>query len=260
MTLLFFSNLNNLRVERNDVQISIDEELGEKVNFLLAVIADTHLDASPKTIIEFKNLLEQVISHEPDLVVFVGDYSAPTLFESQHEVAPEQIISSILAIAPIPLAIVFGNHEYSTDANLWRDKLNKNGLKFLENEVDIIETKSGAICVRGLGDKYSGKFRFVEYPPSCSELPKVTITHDPAGAFDADLRGLIISGHTHCGQISLPLVGPLWVPSSVPRDAYCGIFQDDIKTVFVSSGVGTSFLPVRFGTQSQWDLVEVSYY
>jgi len=46
------------------------------------------------------------------------------------------------------------------------------------------------LCVRGLGDVYSGRFRFVEFPDYCSEMTKVTVTHDPAGAFKAGVDGL----------------------------------------------------------------------
>jgi len=45
------------------------------------------------------------------------------------------------------------------------------------------------------------------------------------------------------------------VPSTAPRDAHCGLYIDDSKVVFTSSGVGTSMLPVRFFAQSQIELL-----
>ena len=56
-------------------------------------------------------------------------------------------------------------------------------------------------------------------------MVKITLTHDPAGAFHKDVTGLVISGHTHCGQIRFPLIGSLWVPTEAPSKAHCGLYR-----------------------------------
>jgi hypothetical protein len=115
----------------------------------------------------------------------------------------------------------------------------------------------------GIGSGFRGKFtercRYVDYPEDCQSLQKLSITHDPAGAFNEHVTGLVIAGHTHCGQISLPFIGPLWVPSDAPALAHCGLYEDSKRSVFVTSGVGTSVLPLRFGAQSQWDELNISW-
>ena len=103
------------------------------------------------------------------------------------------------------------------------------------------------------------RFECIGYPAKCQKLPKITITHDPAGAFDSRVNGLVIAGHTHCGQISLPFIGPLWVPSDAPRFAQCGLYQSRDRTLFVTSGIGTVILPLRYCTQSQWDFLELTF-
>ena len=95
--------------------------------------------------------------------------------------------------------------------------------------------------------------------PMIKSIPKLTITHDPAGAFDRRMEGLVIAGHTHCGQVSLPFIGPLWVPTDAPSFAHCGLYEGGDITVFVTSGVGTAILPLRYGAQSQWDLITLDY-
>ena len=85
------------------------------------------------------------------------------------------------------------------------------------------------------------------------EHPKLTITHDPAGAFDHRIKGLV----THCGQVSLPFIGPLWVPTDAPSFAHCGLHEGGNITVYVTSGVGTAILPLRYGAQSQWDFISL---
>ena len=84
------------------------------------------------------------------------------------------------------------------------------------------------------------------------EHPKLTITHDPAGAFDHRIKGLV----THWGQVSLPFIGPLWVPTDAPSFAHCGLCEGDI-TVFTTSGVGVAILPIRYRAQSQWDFISL---
>ena len=88
-------------------------------------------------------------------------------------------------------------------------------------------------------------------------MPKLTITHDPAGAFDRRVKGLVIAGHSHCGQVSLPFIGPLWVPTEAPSSAHCGLHKSSNLKVFVTSGVGTAIVPIRLGTQSHWDFISL---
>jgi len=84
----------------------------------------------------------------------------------------------------------------------------------------------------------------------------IQLTHDPAAAFKRNSSGIWLAGHTHCGQVRLPLLGPLWVPSQAPKESHCGLYGDEVKKVFVSSGVGNSVLPLRFLAQSQVEIVK----
>lgn len=113
--------------------------------------------------------------------------------------------------------------------------------------------------MRGFGDACTGRFRYVGFPDTCAGLPTVSITHDPAGAFRGGVRGLVIAGHTHCGQIRLPLIGAPWVPSEAPKDAWCGLYADNERTVYVTSGVGTSVVPFRLGAPARWDLIDLRF-
>ena len=48
------------------------------------------------------------------------------------------------------------------------------------------------------------------------------------------------------------------MPSDAPAKAHCGLYSDDQRQVFVSSGIGTSVMPLRFLAQSQWDLITIT--
>ena len=171
----------------------------------------------------------------------------------------KKIINILTQELNTPTIFVLGNYETWTDHMSWYSKLSVKNNIVLQNEVILTDIKNQRFCIRGLGDYYTKLFKYIPFPTDCKNLPKITITHDPAGAFHTEITGLVISGHTHCGQISFPFFGPIWIPSEVPRKAYCGLYQDKKRTVFTTSGVGTTILPIRLGTQSQWDLLSVNF-
>ena len=244
----------NLQTERNDVSIFINDPDVSPISLSIAVIGDTHLPEGPESLATFRELLLEVKAAEPNLVLFVGDYINDPKGEniSAHR---EEIIRAIKLVDPVPRAVVMGNYESWSNASTWLSEFKRLGVDVMENEVTLLETVKGRVCVRGLGDKFTSRFAYVDYPAEFKSIPKLTITHDPAGACDPLMKGLVIAGHTHCGQISLPFVGPLWVPTDAPSFAHCGLHEDRDITVFVTSGVGTAVLPLRLGAQSQWDMI-----
>ena len=247
----------NLQTERNDVSISINDPDVTPTSLSVAVIGDTHLPEGPEPLAAFRELLLEVKAAKPDLVVFVGDYIAdPASIGNlgEHRAA---VIDLMKLVDPIPRAVVLGNYESWSGADDWLTEFERLGVDVMENEVTVLETAKGPVCVRGLGDKFTSRFGYVDYPVGCKGIPKLTITHDPAGAFGRRIKGLVIAGHTHCGQVSLPFIGPLWVPTDAPSFAHCGLHEGGNITVFVTSGVGTSILPLRFGAQSQWDFISL---
>ena len=253
---LAYSISHNLQTQRNDVSISIQDPDVTPTSLSIAVIGDTHLPEGPEPLAAFRELLLEVKAAQPDLVLLVGDYIFDPKSEqlSDHR---EKIIIAMKLVDPVPRAVVLGNYESWSNADNWLAEFERLGVDVMENEVSVLETFKGPVCVRGLGDKFTSRYQYVDYPDACKSNPKLTITHDPAGAFDRRIKGLVIAGHTHCGQVSLPFIGPLWVPTDAPSFAHCGLFEGGGRSVFVTSGVGTSILPLRIGTRSQWDLIKI---
>ena len=231
-----------MRTECNDVAISITDYAVKADSLSIAVVGDLHLPEGAEPLSAFRALLMEVKSAEPDLVVLVGDYiSHPNnIYELKNH--REHIINTIKLLDPLPRAVILGNYESWSNADEWLSEFQRLSVSTMENEVQIIKTNKGSVCVRGLGDSYTNRFAYVEYPATRKTTPKLSITHDPAGAFDNRMNGLVITGHTHCGQISLPFTGPIWVPSDAPDSAHCGLYEDEQRTVFVTSGGGTSIL------------------
>lgn len=186
-------------------------------------------------------------------MLLAGDYTAALSDDALIDEIQDRFVSSLHLIDK-PYALVLGNYETWTGRQVWADKLSSNGLPVLENTSIVLHGRQ-PICVAGVGDYYTGFNENFEIPARCSRYPTVYLTHDPAAAFESDDTGLWLAGHTHCGQVRLPLLGPLWVPSSAPAAAYCGLYQDEFRTVFVSSGVGSSILQIRFFAQSQIEII-----
>jgi predicted MPP superfamily phosphohydrolase len=247
----------NLETKRNDVFISINDSNIQPIYLSIAVIGDPHLPEGENSYSKFRKLLLDVKSHKPDLEVLIGDFTSNPSFISDLKAHRENIIRTIALLDPLPMVSILGNYESWPDPDKWLMEFHHQNVNVMQNEVLVLKTSTSQVCVRGLGDKFTNKFVYVDFPSECKLLPKFTITHDPAGAFVNRISGLVIAGHTHCGQVSLPFIGPLWVPSDAPSSAHCGVYVDNNRKVFVTSGVGASIFPIRIGTQSQWDLISL---
>jgi predicted MPP superfamily phosphohydrolase len=188
-----YSISQNLQTERNDVSISTAEPDVTPTSLSIAVIGDTHLPEGLEPLAAFRELLLEVKAAEPDLVLLVGDY----IFDPSGE---QLLAHRENIIKAIPRAVVLGNYETWSDADSWLAEFERLGVDVMENEVTVLETAKGPVCVRGLGDKFNSRFGYVDYPDECKSIPKLTITHDPAGAFDRRVKGLVIAGHTHLGR------------------------------------------------------------
>jgi predicted MPP superfamily phosphohydrolase len=225
----------------------------------VAVLGDIHVGEDLEAVTAFRQLVLEIKKADPDLILFTGDYveSPRTIFNlSTHR---KRIVKIIEQTNPIPRLVVLGNYETWSDADKWHEEFERLDVDVLENEVRVLRTRGGVICVRGFGDNYTGRYRYVDFPRQCDDKPKLTMTHDPAAAFKENVHGLVVAGHTHCGQIKLPLVGILWVPTEAPARGICGLYTDQDRTVFVTSGVGTSIMPIRLGAQSQWDFITIRF-
>ena len=252
------SIIKNLKTEMNSVQIDFSDPNVSPISIKVAVIGDIHL-AEGEDITKFLKLLDEVKSKSPDLVLLVGDYISGRHRIKGIDSHRRKIINTFKSLDPIPRAVVLGNHDNETGREKWFAEFKRLGVDVLENETRIMNVADVKVCVRGLGDYRSHRFKFVDYPAECQNLPKITITHDPQGAFEPGVEGLVFAGHTHCGQVSFPIIGPLKVPTKAPRAAICGLYKDSKRTLFVTSGVGTSIIPIRYGAQSQWDLIDLNF-
>ena len=249
----------SLQTTRNDISIVIADPRVNPLTLSVAVVGDPHLSEHVDSLSDFRALISAVKDANPDLIIFVGDYIKNPRDIVDIATHRKNIVNAIKLVDPIPNAIVLGNYESWSNPKEWYASFSRAGLNVMENEIGLIETSSGLVCIRGFGDDYTGQYRYIDFPQACNDVPKLSITHDPSVAFYEEVKGFVIAGHTHCGQVRIPFIGPLWVPSNAPSEGHCGLYIYNEKTLFVTSGVGTSVLPLRYGAQSQWDLLKIQY-
>ena len=217
----------------------------------IALISDLHLSDTKTDYENFSALLADVLAEQPDLILILGDMIAAPASLSSPDSHRSKVINLLKSVPEERLAVVLGNYESWDDRNAWLTELKNTGVLALENEVALLNIDRGQICIRGLGDIFTNYYAPTFFLPECQDRPRITVTHDPAAAFQPGVHGLIFAGHTHCGQVAIPFLGPLWAPTEAPRKAWCGLYEDELRTLWVSSGVGTSILPVRLGTRSE---------
>ena len=239
----------------NVSSLYVPTDIEAKKSIRIALVSDLHIRRSPKAIAKLSELWADIIEQNPDVILLAGDY----INDGSSGKGIGSIGSAIANVFGVsgltPVVAVLGNHDHWSGAESWSQYLSEAGVTVLENETVILDSVD--TCIRGFGDAFTNHFKYVDFPKECDDMLQISLMHDPAGAFNPSVRGLILAGHTHCGQISIPFVGPIYVPSQAPREAYCGLYQDEQRQVYVSSGVGTSILPLRFNAQSSWDLITI---
>ena len=125
-----------------------------------------------------------------------------------------------------------------------------NGIRVLENTAARVDTPAGPVWVAGVSDLWTGQPDLSAALSAVKEERQLVIllTHNPDvfPKVPAPVH-LTLAGHTHGGQVRLPLVGAPVVPSAYGQRYAAGLVVEGGRSLFVTSGVGTSILPVRFG-------------
>jgi len=112
----------NLQPQRNDVSISLIDPDVRSTSLTIAVIGDVHLSEGVGPLNKFRALLLDVKAADPDLIVFVGDYTANPSGIDNMPIHRVNIINTLKLVNPIPRAVVLGNYESWSDADEWRMK------------------------------------------------------------------------------------------------------------------------------------------
>jgi hypothetical protein len=225
----------------------------------LAVLADIHTGAPHMGPARVRAILERVRTLRPDALVLLGDYVIHGVVGGRF-VAPEETAALLGAWHP-PLGTfaVLGNHDGWFDGPRVRRALGAHGVRVLVDEALRCPWGAGGFWLMGLDDLWTGHpdpARVLASIPAGE--PVIALTHSPDVFPGLPERvGLTLAGHTHGGQVRLPWWGPPVVPSAYGARYAAGLYREGARQLFVTSGLGTSILPVRLGVPPEIALVNV---
>src|SRR5688572_10228044 len=214
----------------------------------IAVMADLHVGAPHRGLSRLKDLVNTTNEHEPDLVVILGDFVIQGVVGGRF-VPPESIAKELSGLrAPLGVVAVLGNHDWWLDGERVRRALAGQGIEVLTDQNLRVVHKGRPFWLMGLDDLWTrGNHVRSTLAAIHDGEPIVALTHNPDVFPDIPQRvTLTLAGHTHGGQVNLPLVGRPVVPSKFGQRFAYGLIEEGGRKLFVSGGVGTSILPVRF--------------
>ena len=190
-----------------------------------------------------------------DIVMVVGDFISRK--DSEYALAAE-LVSQLKAKIPGGVVGTLGNHDHWHNPQLGRETLTRAGLRLFDNRSLCLTGKREwrddyqvpGLCLAGAGDLWNHDVdleKALEGVPR--SVPRFVMAHNPdtAELFPNYLIDLMVSGHTHGGQVRLPGAGALIVPSNYGNKYSQGLVQGPNYPVYVNRGIGVSGVPLRIG-------------
>lgn len=225
----------------------------------VALVSDIHMGSFPFEERRVRKVVEAVNAEKPDLIVLCGDFVNGHWWNTGCDLEKLAAILKDLK-APLGVFAVTGNHDELYGREEIIDSLSKVGIKFLENESAKIRTKRGEFYISGISSMASGRYLIAR---ALLNVPRgascIFLVHEPDLMPALPLKAsVVLSGHTHGGQVALPFIGPLIRPETMEFGARDGLFVNYRGIpMLVSRGVGTSNIGVRFLTKPQLEIIEL---
>jgi predicted MPP superfamily phosphohydrolase len=209
----------------------------------LALVSDVH--HGPFVPLAYvRHIVEMTNSLKPDLVLLTGDYVSRN---------PSYIAPGIDALGKLRAKLgryaVLGNHDHWESASKSRDALREAGIQQTDNTGFWIDRHGARLRICGVGDLWTDRqYLGAALGDATDRDAVVLLSHNPdfAELFHDRRVGLILSGHTHGGQVVLPGFGAPIVPSHYGQKYLHGLVKGPCSQVFVTRGVGTVTPPIRF--------------
>jgi predicted MPP superfamily phosphohydrolase len=207
----------------------------------IVLISDIHVAGPETPPSRLARIVQQINDLKPDLVLIAGDMVSNRRLSTRRYSFAE-------AVAPFrklnaPRLAVLGNHDHWRNAAAARRALAAADVPLLDNRA----VRFQGLTLVGLDDMYAGAPNPAVFQRPLPE-PVILLTHSaeivrwlPPG------RRLVLAGHTHCGQVVLPLIGPLGSLKNGKHGIACGIIHRKGRDIVVTAGLGTSIVPLRYG-------------
>jgi predicted MPP superfamily phosphohydrolase len=221
----------------------------------VAVVSDLHTGAPH---VNVERVVAKVNAARPDLIALVGDYADPSVPLGE-PVAPEQVAAALGRLhAPLGTFAVLGNHDWYHYGEQVPRALRQAGIEVLENDAVALEHKGAVLWVAGLADmRERDADPVVALAMVPDSQPVIALTHDPDMFPQLSARAAVtLAGHTHGGQIGLPLLRRAAAPT---KHGYTGgeVRDPGGGYMYVSRGIGTTGVPIRLAAPPEIALLRL---
>ena len=244
----------------------------------ITVIADIHACEPFMSAARVRSICELANATNPDLIVVLGDFNGGHNLVTG-PVMPDDWGEAISILkAPLGTYAILGNHDWwhgplpnmrGDDARGVRTALQAAGVHLLENDALRLLKGAQPFWLIGLGDQIAhrvrrGVFRGSDDLDGSLRLvhdnaPAILLAHEPFIFERVPKRvALTLCGHTHGGQVDLPIIGSPFAESRFGKGHVYGHVVEDGRHMIISAGLGTSILPVRFGRPPEIVTVDIS--
>jgi hypothetical protein len=235
-------------VERDHV-IALDAWPAECDGLRIDHISDVHTGSPHNGLDNLDRIIDRLLASDSDAVVMTGDYVILSVFLGTY-IGPEPIARHLRRLtARKPVYAVLGNHDWWKDGAHIRRTFEAAGVVMLEDEARLVRFRGCSAWMVGVGDLWEAPHDIGKaFAQVRGDAPAIVLTHNPALFPRMPARGaLMLAGHTHGGQISLPGVGQPAMWGKAEGRYVTGHYVENGRHLFVSPGIGTSILPVRLG-------------
>ena len=238
---------NHPRIVRKD--IALRRWPARMDGFTVAHLSDFHYDPY-FSVHPLRSAIGMVNDLHPDLIVLTGDFvSVPFFGDPAAGASDAEPCAQLLRQmhAPYGLVAVMGNHDFFTDPDRVTDSLRATGINVLANQSIAIERDGGRFWLSGVDDVIGNTADLdATLRPVPADEAVVLLAHEPDYAdhvarYPVDLQ---LSGHSHGGQVRLPFIRPLYLPS-LARKYIWGLYKIGGLTLYTNPGLGTVDVPVR---------------
>ncbi len=230
--------------ELEHIALDLPSPIQDHIPLRIGFVTDTHVGPAIRAA-DIDRALALLFAEKPDLLLLGGDY----VCESPRYI-PEAaaVLGHYAKAAPLGAIGVLGNHDYSNDAPRIVSAFEKHGIQLLRNESIRVALEQGSLWLVGIDDAILAHpdptAAFAGIP---GEADPIALWHEPDWADESARLGacLQLSGHSHGGQVRLPLLGPLAAPPG-GRKFVQGMHVVHGMPVYTSRGVGVYRPQVRF--------------
>jgi predicted MPP superfamily phosphohydrolase len=237
------ANAGKVQLRRNEVRLLGLPEAFD--GFTILHLSDLHADMSASAL---ERVAELALDLEYDLCVLTGDYRARTY--GDHEPCLERV-ASMREVLHADIYAVLGNH----DSLAMVPALEALGIRVLLNESVAIQRGADKIYLAGVDDAHF--YHTDDIEKAAAHIPegsaKILLSHSPEIYGKAAQAGfdLMLSGHTHGGQICLPGGVPIILEADLPRAFAAGAWRHEGMAGYTSVGAGSCLVPVRFNNRPE---------